>query len=163
MNTSNEPHIDQPVINNQKITSRTYQIIIFILLLLLAALLLRSDSCPSTQSAPVTPDTEVPEAYYNPGGPTGNASDRRLKSNIEFIRTLDSGINLYSFQYLNSDQTFVGVIAQEVLKHPEFSEAVSINNGFLFVNYDKLNIQIDNPTLMNKAGNSAVKYAQSSI
>lgn len=60
-------------------------------------------------------------------------SDRRLKRNIEPISTFKD-IQLYRFQYLWSDQVYVGVMAQDLLEtHPE--AIITHPDGFYRVNY----------------------------
>ncbi len=89
--------------------------------------------------APPTPPAGGGPAA-GPPGPSITPSDRRLKRNITRIDYIYN-INLYSFQYLWSDQIYVGVIAQELLlTHPH---AVYVNEtGFYEVDYDILGIQM---------------------
>ena len=62
-------------------------------------------------------------------------SDIRLKTNIEFIGTSPSNINIYKFNYINSPITYTGVMAHEV---PWASEKHS--NGYLMVDYNKIDV-----------------------
>jgi hypothetical protein len=48
------------------------------------------------------------------GGQCSLPSDIRLKRDIVRIARLDNGLGLYRFRYLNSDEIYVGVMAQEV-------------------------------------------------
>jgi hypothetical protein len=65
------------------------------------------------------------------------ASDRRLKRDIRHIGELTSGLPVYRFRYLNDDQEYEGVMADETL--PLFPDAVSIDeNGFYRVNYSRI-------------------------
>jgi hypothetical protein len=72
--------------------------------------------------------------------PTGRAqqfSDARLKRNVVRVGKLDNRVVLYRFNYLNSSDVYVGVIAQEVLA--VVPEAVIIGeDGFMRVNYERL-------------------------
>jgi hypothetical protein len=63
-------------------------------------------------------------------------SDSRLKRNISFLETRN-GIKLYSFQYLWSDEYFVGVMAQDLLG-TEHESAVMERNGYYTVDYSQL-------------------------
>jgi hypothetical protein len=65
------------------------------------------------------------------------ASDRRLKRDVERIGNLANGLGLYRYKYLDSDQDYVGVMAQEVrLLMPD---AIATGaDGFMRVNYDKV-------------------------
>jgi hypothetical protein len=63
-------------------------------------------------------------------------SDRRLKRNIELLETRN-GIKIYSFQYLWSNEYFVGVMAQDLLG-TEHESAVVERNGFYTVDYTQL-------------------------
>lgn len=60
-------------------------------------------------------------------------SDRRLKRNIHKFGTMRNGLNVYRFNYLWSDQTQIGVMADEVEKvKPELVYDIG---GFKAVNY----------------------------
>jgi hypothetical protein len=63
-------------------------------------------------------------------------SDRRLKRNITFLETRN-GVKVYSFQYLWSDEYFVGVMAQDLLG-TEHASAVIEHNGYYTVDYSQL-------------------------
>ena len=84
------------------------------------------------------------------GSGATTTSDARLKKNIEEVGALQNGIKLYSFNYvkrkgyesLDTNATFVGVMAQEVL-NSEFSEAVVIDkNGFFAVDYKAVGVEL---------------------
>ncbi|HJU11998.1 MAG TPA: tail fiber domain-containing protein [Candidatus Binataceae bacterium] len=70
------------------------------------------------------------------------ASDIRLKKNIKFLEKLPSGIDLYSFQYIDgSATTFVGVLAQEIRKiRPD--AVIERSSGYLAVDYAKLGLKM---------------------
>ncbi|HSW99312.1 MAG TPA: tail fiber domain-containing protein, partial [Candidatus Saccharimonadales bacterium] len=71
---------------------------------------------------------------------TANASDRRVKRNIAPVGMAGS-IQLYRFQYLWSDQVYIGVMAQDLLEsHPE--AVVTGADGFYRVNYAILGLQM---------------------
>lgn len=75
-----------------------------------------------------------------PPGQPPQPSDKRLKRNVQFI-SRSNGINLYRFQYFWSDQVYVGVIAQELLKTHPF--ALSTDElGFYKVNYSLLGLKM---------------------
>jgi hypothetical protein len=78
------------------------------------------------------------------GSSPGSAySDARLKQNIKLIDTLDDGLKIYSFNYAWSDIQWVGVIAQDLLEHTQFSHAVKLeSNGFYSVDYSKINFEM---------------------
>lgn len=65
-------------------------------------------------------------------------SDKRVKRNVQYLRTTKDGLRIYTFQYLWSPATFVGVIAQEVKKL--VPEAVVKVGRFFWVDYSKLNL-----------------------
>lgn len=67
-------------------------------------------------------------------------SDKRLKRNIEFL-TEENNLKLYKFQYLWSDEVYVGVMAQDLLGTP-YESAVQTNNGFYVVDYSKLGFEM---------------------
>lgn len=67
------------------------------------------------------------------GGAALLASDRRIKEDIVKIAELENGLNVYSFKYVGSPATHIGLMAQEVEEiHPE---AVVEIDGVKHVNY----------------------------
>jgi hypothetical protein len=75
-------------------------------------------------------------------GQTGGASsDIRVKHDISLVRRLDNGLGLYRFSYIGSNDSYVGVMAQEVEK--VMPEAVVVgDDGYLRVHYDMLGIRM---------------------
>lgn len=70
-------------------------------------------------------------------------SDVRLKRDVRYLDTLESGIRLYAFRYLWSDTVYVGVMAQDLLAHPVFTHAVHLRpNGFFAVDYARLGLNM---------------------
>lgn len=67
-------------------------------------------------------------------------SDQRLKRNIKLLETRN-GINIYSFQYVWSNEYFVGVMAQELLGTAH-EVAVVERNGYYSVDYSKLGFEM---------------------
>ena len=66
-------------------------------------------------------------------------SDVRLKKNITPLGKSPSGINIYKFQYLDSDQFYQGAMAQDLIKtHPE--SVATAPNGFFSVFYDLIDV-----------------------
>ena len=64
-------------------------------------------------------------------------SDIRLKRDIARVGTLDSGLPLYRYKFLWSDQVYVGVMAQEVADVAP-DAVVKGDDGYLRVNYARL-------------------------
>jgi hypothetical protein len=74
------------------------------------------------------------------GGGGGRRSDLLLKRDVTLLGHLDNGLGYYSFSYLGSDKTYVGVIAQEV--QAVRPDAVTRGrDGYLRVYYDKLGLK----------------------
>jgi len=70
-------------------------------------------------------------------------SDRRLKRDITRIAMLHNGLALWSFRYLWSDVTYVGVMAQDLLFSLTWRHAVIRQaNGFYAVRYDVLGLRM---------------------
>jgi hypothetical protein len=66
-----------------------------------------------------------------------SACDRRLKTDIEHIGMLRSGLPIYRFRYRADPTRFhVGVMAEEAEK--KFPEAVLEHDGYKFVDYSKI-------------------------
>jgi hypothetical protein len=79
----------------------------------------------------------------NPATSVGTVSDQRLKRDITPIALTSNGIQLYSYQYLWSDEVYVGVMAQDLLNNPQWKDAViTSNTGFYKVDYSKLGLQM---------------------
>lgn len=69
------------------------------------------------------------------GGGMMMKSDRRAKTNIKRVGELDNGLSVYSFRYIGSDMTQIGLMADEVEQlHPE---AVVEIGGVKHVYYDR--------------------------
>jgi hypothetical protein len=70
-------------------------------------------------------------------------SDKRLKENIEFVKTVD-GVNVYDFDYIDKSlgaDRYRGVMAQEVKEtHPD---AIAKLGGFMMVDYSKLPVDME--------------------
>ena len=68
-------------------------------------------------------------------------SDIRLKRDIVEVGRLDNGVGLYRYRYQRSDQTYVGVMAQEVAK--VVPDAVMHGgDGYLRVDYGRLGLRL---------------------
>ena len=125
-------------------------------------------STVGTQAAGVLSDsgkTETKSGSEKPGmgkflgqiAVAAAASDRRLKKDIKKISEM-AGIPVYSWKYLNSDKTFTGVLAQDLLEIPELASAVSTgNDGFYRVDYSRLGFIPEDFIEMRKAGETAAR------
>jgi len=81
--------------------------------------------------------------FTNGIDPCAPDSDMRLKRDIVELVTLGNGIKLYSFRYLWEDTVYVGVMAQDLLEHESYKDAVVIKqSGFYAVHYDMLGLQM---------------------
>ena len=63
--------------------------------------------------------------------PPNTPSDRRLKDEIIHLTTLANGVKVYSFRYIWSNQRYVGVMAQDVLRTFPHRNAVTLRHGYL--------------------------------
>ena len=73
-------------------------------------------------------------------GQIKTVSDARLKRDIVHLGRLDNGINLYRYRYSWSDQTYVGVMAQEIVQI--VPDAVDIGaDGYLRVDYERVGLR----------------------
>lgn len=80
-----------------------------------------------------------PQNFLNLAGSAAKAfaaSDIRLKRDIERIGAMPSGLPVYRYRYLWSDDEQVGVMAQEAMQM--FPDAVAEFGGFLHVNYNAI-------------------------
>lgn len=70
------------------------------------------------------------------GGETAVESDRRLKTDIEWVG-MQAGVAVYQWRYLDRPGRYEGVIAQEVLaSHP--AAVLPRHDGMLTVDYSRL-------------------------
>lgn len=70
-------------------------------------------------------------------------SDRRLKQNISFKYNSPSGIPVYEFEYINKSDgvgTFVGTMAQDLIKLGIHESVITGNDGYYFVDYSKIDV-----------------------
>ena len=66
-------------------------------------------------------------------------SDVELKENIKHVGKSASGINIFEYNYVGETIRHRGAMAQEVLvKKPE--AVVEMDNGYLGINYDKIDV-----------------------
>jgi hypothetical protein len=81
-------------------------------------------------------------AHAQPGSSSNvTRSDIRLKRNVVQVGSHPRGFGIYRFNYLWSDVTYRGVMAQEVLSH--VPEAVKAGpDGYLAVDYDLLGMSM---------------------
>jgi hypothetical protein len=97
-----------------------------------------SPSGTSTTSTSTTPRTTTTPA---PSTTTPVPSDIRLKRDIGEVGRLSNGLGLYRYRYVWSDETYVGVMAQEVEKiDPD--AVVRGADGFLRVDYGRLGLRL---------------------
>ena len=73
--------------------------------------------------------------------PGVGGSDRKLKKNIERVDTSNDGYPIYEFSYLGSRKRYRGVMAQDVVKTNPM--AVHIQNGLLYVDYSKVDVDME--------------------
>ena len=73
--------------------------------------------------------------------PSLMASDSRLKEAMVPIMQLDNGIELYRFRYRGDNETYVGVIAQQVARIVP-DAVVRGEDGYLRVDYGRLGLRL---------------------
>ena len=74
---------------------------------------------------------------FNPT-PVNFLSDVRAKENISLIGKSPSGLNIYKFKYINGDNYYQGVMAQEVPHASTLGE-----DGFYKVDYSKVDVKFE--------------------
>lgn len=94
-------------------------------------------SSPTMATAPAPGAPPAPVTGTGPGTGGGVTSDSRLKQDITRLKCLDSGICLYRFRYLWSNELYVGVMAQEVERIAP-AAVTRGTDGYLRVHYDRL-------------------------
>ena len=76
-----------------------------------------------------------------PKGAYGGASDIRLKENISEVGLSKLGYKIYEFNYKNDDTRYRGAMAQDVIT--KLPKAISLQDGYLYVNYDMIDINME--------------------
>jgi len=77
---------------------------------------------------------------FRGGGGGGRRSDLLLKQDVVLLGHLRNGLGYYRFSYLDDGQTYVGVIAQEVLlSRPD--AVTRGTDGYLRVYYERLGLR----------------------
>lgn len=108
-------------------------------------------TCPNTNPpGPGLTRCNVNDTVVNGGSCSINCvgmyeevSDIRLKRNIKFLTELENGIKLYSFKYNWSEVTYVGVMAQDMLKDVVYKNSVVLKkNNYYAVNYKALGLKM---------------------
>lgn len=69
-------------------------------------------------------------------------SDIGLKENLEYIEKSPSGINVYEWNYKGDTQKYRGVIAQDLIAQGRHDAVSEQDNGYLAVDYTKLDVQM---------------------
>jgi hypothetical protein len=97
-------------------------------------------------------------AQTGTGPAAGLASDRRVKTDICQVATLDNGLKIYAFKFLWEDKVRVGVIAQDLLERADTKGAVlTLANGLLGVDYAALGLRMATEQQWQQGGVSALK------
>ena len=71
-------------------------------------------------------------------------SDINLKENIEQIGVSPSGLNIYEWNYIGESTAnrYQGVIAQDLLSKGRHDAVVEMDNGYLGVYYNKIDVNM---------------------
>lgn len=90
------------------------------------------------------------------------ASEERIKHNINKLSTLENGLNVYSFQYKSEPTTYVGFLAHELAQNNKFKEfVIHMGDGHYAIHYEKLGFQPITLKSWQQAGMSAFKTSTS--
>ena len=85
-------------------------------------------------------------------------SDARLKTDIRLVSIREDGIKLYAFRYLWSDETYVGVMAQDLVNDPARRAAVvTMAHGLYAVDYRVLGLKMSTAEAWRAHGFDAVR------
>ena len=69
-------------------------------------------------------------------------SDIALKENIEQVGVSPSGLNIYEWNYIGENSRYRGVIAQDLLLKGRQDAVTEMDNGYLGVYYDKIDVNM---------------------
>ena len=66
-----------------------------------------------------------------------------MKENIEQVGTSPSGLNIYEWNYLDEpNDRYRGVIAQDLLSNGRQDAVAEMDNGYLGVYYDRIDVNM---------------------
>lgn len=110
--------------------------------------ILYTDSCGGTEATYGFYSNGGDYREYNSEGLSApiascGRSDRRLKQNISFKYNSKSGIPIYEFEYINESDgigTYVGTMAQDLIKLGIHEAVITDNDGYYFVDYSKIDV-----------------------
>lgn len=114
-----------------------------------------AEASTTTETAPAAANADAAaKAHSNNQG----LSDSRLKRQIHRLAILANGLQIYSFKYLWSDKTYVGVMAQDLLKNPLWRGAVvKGSDGYYAVDYARLGLKMTSLDEWQSRGVAAVE------
>jgi Chaperone of endosialidase len=100
----------------------------------------------SAFAAPIVASFAIADLTISKAQATGPSSalpvsDQRLKTEVERLLTLPSGLGLYRFRYVWSGTEYVGVMAQEV-REAAPAAVIEGADGFLRVDYAMLGLEM---------------------
>lgn len=78
-----------------------------------------------------------PMGPYLPYG----VSDERLKEEVEYVG-MENGYKVYEFSYIGGSERYKGVMAQDLLEMDENHPAVHETNGYYYVNYGMIGVEM---------------------
>jgi hypothetical protein len=87
-------------------------------------------------------DFNCPNCSFDYGQGVACFSDKRLKENIILVGKSPNGINIYQFNYIETEGLYEGVIAQDLLNTPFEGVVSSDENGFYKVDYSKIDVEL---------------------
>ena len=106
---------------------------------------LGTELCPATASAGTQ---QIAQAFQPPAPNFALPSDTRLKENIIYQGTSNSGIPIYIFNYIGETIRYIGTMAQDLLRLGRADAVTVMDSGYYGVYYDK--IDVDMKKIINK-------------
>jgi len=77
------------------------------------------------------------------GGIITGLSDKRLKENISKIKYSDSGIPIYTFKYKGDDRTWIGTMAQDLIRLGKEYAVTKGDDGYYRVKYNLIDVNME--------------------
>jgi len=84
-------------------------------------------------------DAQGNQMSYAPGYNPNASSDRRLKKNIKHIGNSDSGLKIYTFEYIDKKGVYKGVMSDEIPSNAITKDV----NGYDLVDYSKIDVEFE--------------------
>lgn len=88
-------------------------------------------------------------------------SEMRVKNNVKKLETLDNGLSVYSYKFHHDNNTYVGLMADDVARHKQFKRhVIHMGDGLFTIDYEKIGLHQITMDQWKSSGISAMRSAR---